>query len=629
MKNKLKKILLPFILLIIVNQTSVYIAPFFEFGVFNAHVGVLFLGGLLFGPYGAAGAILANLICDLSNGYGIILSLSSAIFSFGVSYLAFKIWYSNYDDKHEVTKPRLDNIYHVTLFISDMMICAAIYSVVHGIIAYLVMGSEINSPLIASQYFFNFINIAFIFGIISIWISKRIDFIHTPKTSKKTVNKKLYKLIFSLLIISTIFAIFLIIYPINNTITLLTIVIIGILLLSYLTKPFEYEIHQITENRISEKVMTIFLRTTIIIIIIATLLPILITHENILNYDFIYSFIPATPILIIADLIIILFFIPGFYIMRYLEKKVITPIVSFSQIEEFVKENEKIESEKLIEIYSKYINENDEIGTLSRCYSELIEYNNRYIENIREIEGEKERIKAELDIATRIQASNLPTAPIENNEIFVNGQSYPAKEVGGDFFDYYMLDNDNVAIVIGDASGKGVPAALLSTITQVMIKQILKHERNPSKVLYSLNNQLCENNAETMFITLWLGIYNKNTKIITFSNAGHNPPLIKENDNYYYLNEDKGIVLGIMDDFEFVKEEMTVSQEIVLYTDGITDANNNQGEMYGENRLLNFFNEFKKDTDPIKELLTEINSFTEDSEQFDDMTILYLKIKND
>ena len=138
----------------------------------------------------------------------------------------------------------------------------------------------------------------------------------------------------------------------------------------------------------------------------------------------------------------------------------------------------------------------------------------------RAIEGEKQRIKAELNIAEKIQKSNLPTESIENEKYHIFGYSQPAKEVGGDFYDYYELDEDNVAIVIGDASGKGIPAAILSTITHSIIKQLLKTERDPSKVLYMLNNQLCENNSESMFITLWLGIYNNKTNILTFSNAG-------------------------------------------------------------------------------------------------------------
>ena len=303
------------------------------------------------------------------------------------------------------------------------------------------------------------------------------------------------------------------------------------------------------------------------------------------------------------------------------------PILAFSEIEGFINENEKIESEGLVEIYSKYINEQNEIGTLALSYTELIEHNNNYIENIHKIEGEKERIKAELDIATKIQAANLPTKSIETDDFKVNGYSQPAREVGGDFFDYYMIDDDNLAIVIGDASGKGVPAAIIAMITQVIIRQILYHYQDPSKVLRLLNNQLCEKNSESMFLTLWLGIYNRTTKKLTFSNAGHNPPLIKEDGKFKYLEIDTGIVLGIMEDFDYVLEEIILEDEIVLYTDGITDANNEDDKMYGEDRLLNFFDEFEGEVDPIRPLLKDIHNFTKDAEQFDDMTLLYLRIK--
>ena len=186
-----------------------------------------------------------------------------------------------------------------------------------------------------------------------------------------------------------------------------------------------------------------------------------------------------------------------------------------------------------------------------------------------------------------------------------------------------------MAIVIGDASDKGVPAALVAMTTQKTIKQILKHEHNPSKVLYQINNELCENNPESMFLTLWLGIYNKTTKKLIFSNAGHNPPLIKENDEFKYLNIDSEIALGVFEDYDYVLDEINLTNEIILYTDGITDATNKNDKMYGEDRLLNFFNKFESDKNPIRPLLNDIHDFTKDAEQYDDMTLLCLKIKND
>ncbi len=623
MKTKLKQILVPFLSMIIINFI-LYSDFFLELGIESPYVGLLFVFGLLFGPYGALGAVLGNIVIDYIGGFTPLEILPSAIFSFGVSCLAYKLWYSGFKTD-KITKPKLDNLYHLSLFLSIMIICGIIYSAIHGKLVGLIISTDIID-FFTPSYFLNFVNGAFIFGIVSLFISDKIDFIHTPKTTKKAFNRKLYRILFYLLLISGIIAFITSEFDMGKNFIIGEIIVLGILLFAYLTKPFEYEIQPNDENTMIESIMRNFLIVTLALAILGILV-------SIFSYKYVASldaniFITLLPLLIITDVFIILFFIPGMIIFRYIERKLIKPISSFSKIENFINENEKIEAEGLLDIYSKYVNEKNEIGTLARSYSKLIEHNNNYIENIREIESEKERVNAELDIATKIQAAALPTEALETDEFIVNGYSHPAKEVGGDFFDYYMIDDDNLAIVIGDASGKGVPAAILAMITQVIIKQLIKHETDPSKVLCSLNNQISVNNSESMFITIWLGIYNKSSKKIIFSNAGHNPPLIKENGEFKYLDIETGLVLGIMEDFGYVKEEITLTNELVLYTDGITDANNNRNEMYGEDRLLKFFNEFKSDEGPIIPLLNDISEFTEDAKQYDDMTILYLKDKS-
>lgn len=631
MKSKLKMIAISFISMIILDAIT-SIDLFWMTGIDGPHVGLLFVLGLLFGPYGALGAVLANMYMDFLSGYTPIEIIISAIFTFGVSYLAYKLWYSGFK-ADKVTKPRLDNIYRLLLFLSIIIICGFIYSVVHGTFIGLIFIGDDNAIELARykmlSYFLNFINIAFIFGIISIWISKKIDFVETPKKSKKQVNERLYRILFYLLLIASIITSISTAFffsSINTNIIIGEVIIVGILLFAYLTKPFEYKIEKNDENTMIESIVQNFLIITLIIAIMGFLLSILSNNlVGIIENTNIY--ISLTQGLLITDIIIILFFIPGIIILNYIERKVIKPISAFSEIERFINENEKIEAEGLLNIYSKYVDEKNEIGTLARSYTDLINHNNYYIENINKIESEKERINAELDIATKIQAASLPTEAIKNDDFIVDGYSHPAKEVGGDFFDYHMIDDDNLAIVIGDASGKGVPAALVAMITQVIIKQILKYYQDPSKVLYLLNNQLCENNTESMFLTLWLGIYNKKTKKLIFSNAGHNPPLIKENGEFKYLTLDSGIVLGIMEDFDYVMEEISMPDELIVYTDGITDANNEYNEMYGEKRLLNFFNEFKSDADPISPLLNDIHNFSKNAEQYDDMTLVYLKIK--
>ena len=632
MNNKVKQIGIPFILTLVFNLGIYYITgQNFGSGI-TPHTGVILVSGLIFGPYGAFGCAISNIFCDIIRGYNPIFSISTDIISFCISYLGYKLWYEKYKNRTEITKPKLNNTSDILLFLGIILVCGLIYALFIGN-AYYLTYSQTSSMhhIIIIRYYLNFINSSFIFGIIGMWLSNRIDYTYIPKKSQKKLNKKLYQIIGFLLIL-TIILILIIDYSgvLNNTIIIFECIILFIILILYLKKPITADVATKNSKSIPEEMMNIFHLTTLIIITIG----IIISYDSTL-ISALDDIIPLTKteisisMMLLMDMLLLIFFLPSLAVLRRVEIKVIEPILSFSKIENFIHENEKIKTDGLIKIYSKYINENNEIGTLARSYTDLINFNNHYIENIYEIESEKERIKTELDIATKIQASNLPTEAIKNDEYIIDGYSKPAKEVGGDFFDYYKIDDDNLAIIIGDASGKGVPAAILAIITQVMIKQLLKHEKNPSKVLYLLNNQLCENNSESMFITLWLGIYNKTTKKIIFSNAGHNPPLVKDNDEFKYLDINSGIVLGIMEDFDYINEEISFSKEIVLYTDGITDANNDNNEMYGEDRLLNFFNKFESDDDPIIPLLNNIHNFTQGEEQFDDMTILYLKDNHD
>lgn len=630
MNNKIKKILIPFIFIILINLGFFYLSSSRNVSQgINGHIGTLLISGLLFGPYGALGASLGNLISDLIRGYPVDFTVISNITGFLISYLGFKLWYRDYRGRSQITKPRLNSTSNFLLFLAIVVGTGFLYSSIHQNIynlLYSSMGYE--NATIGVRYFLNYVNSSFVVGIIGMWLSKKIDFIYTPKTSKSRISKKFFKIVFYLLVFSVIFDIFLPFSISDNSIfciiqTVAYIIVICICLF----EPFTSKMSPIREDSIPEKIMNIFLLSIFFMLLISVILAfdqvLIMAVDDFLPLSFMEIVIST---FILTDILLILFMIPSLAVLRVVEKRAIRPMLDFSQIENFVREGEKIESDGLVNVYSDYLDEPTEVGVLARSYTDLINYNNRYIDNIAQIEGEKERIKAELDIAKRIQAARLPTEAIENDDFIVEGSSRPAKEVGGDFFDYYMLDDDNLAIVIGDASGKGVPAALLAIITQEMTSQIIKNERNPSKVLYLLNNQLCEKNSETMFITLWVGIYNKNKKTITFSNAGHNPPLIKDNGEFRLLEVNRGLVLGIMEDFEFVSEEISFSSELVVFTDGITDAKNIDGKMYGENSIIEFFN--NNNYNQIDLLFDKIDEFSKGTEQFDDMTVLILKDKS-
>lgn len=630
MKNKIKNLVIPLLLMMIINLGMHAFINYSNFGgELNPHLGILFISGLFFGPLGVAGSVIGNFLCDMIRGYSISISLVSAIISFGIAYLGYKLWYTTVQESSLVTKIRLNNTFNMFNFLGVVIGCATLYSLLTAQIAYIFYPNTLPSyVIIALRYFVNFTNFSLIFAVIGIWISRKKDFTYTPTISQRNCEKKIYDIIGYLLIGSTLIIIISeITMNLSYEINVFEVLFLTVLIYAYSTKPIK-KISEITYVSIPEQVMDRFLLTTLILMTITVVIYVTDFSDEVFEFIALIAQNQYTLlILLLLDVIVIIFFIPTLLIIKYIENSVVNPLISFSKLESRIIENEKIESDDLIKLYSNYSNQDDEIGMLSRSQIDLINYNNNYIENIKRVESEKQRIETELDIAHKIQVSILPDNYIDNENILIKGYCKPAKEVGGDFYDYYELDDDNIVLVIGDASGKGVPAAIFTMLTQNSIKQHFKYEKDPSLILRDINNQICKKNMEYMFITLWLGIYNKTTHKLVFANAGHNPPLIRKDEKFTFLNMDSEIVLGVIDDYEFHKVETILDDELLLYTDGITDAQNIKQELYGEERLTDFVNHYDKNNCLIEGLINDIKEFTCDEEQFDDMTLLLLKVK--
>ena len=407
-------------------------------------------------------------------------------------------------------------------------------------------------------------------------------------------------------------------------------ILIGILLFCYLTKPFVHKVETPDRDSIIEDIIQKFL----IIILAISFLGMIISHftYHIIDID-VNLTIYIMQGLLLTDAIIILSFIPGMIILRYTEKRVIQPLSSFSEIKKFIKENEKIESEGLVNLYSKYLNEKNEIGTLAKSYTDLINHNNNYIENIHKIEGEKERIKAELDIASKIQDANLPHDAIRNENYYITGYSHPAKEVGGDFFDYYELDDDNLAIVIGDVSDKGVPASLFMVVSRTIVKNMLMEEAdNIAAAIALANSQLCDNNNDLMFVTVFACIYSIKDRTLSYINAGHEDLIVykKEDGRYSCIKEDHDILLGVYKQAEFTKRSIKLDEgdKLLLYTDGVTEAMDINDELFGMDRLIDVLNKNASlnGDECISALWSEISAFQEGKNQSDDVTMLLFEV---
>jgi sigma-B regulation protein RsbU (phosphoserine phosphatase) len=282
--------------------------------------------------------------------------------------------------------------------------------------------------------------------------------------------------------------------------------------------------------------------------------------------------------------------------------------------------------------YHSEIRTGDEIEELSLSFERMTVELKNYIENLRHITAEKERIGAELNVATRIQASMLPRIfpPFpERNEFDVYASMLPAKEVGGDFFDFFFIDEDTLVVLIADVSGKGVPAALFMVIAKTLIKNNAQHGLSPKEVFETVNNLLCIDNEESMFVTAFMGYLDISSGKFTCVNAGHNPPLIKQGDAFEWFRTKRGLVLGSMEDM-FYKEDETLLRQgdmLYLYTDGITEAMDSERKLFGEYRLMEAAMAYK-DAD-LREftcsIKREIDAFAGDAEQADDITMLVLK----
>ena len=249
------------------------------------------------------------------------------------------------------------------------------------------------------------------------------------------------------------------------------------------------------------------------------------------------------------------------------------------------------------------------------------------------VSNEQSRTKTELEVAKDIQIATLPVEFITNKDVEIQAELRAAKEVGGDFYDYFVLDEDHIAIVIGDVSGKGIPAAMFMMKTITCFKNYISISRTPAEVLRLVNKTIHEGNESNMFVTCFLAIINTKNGEMKFANAGHNPPIVGKFGSYRYLKCKTGFILGGFEN-AFVTDEVTTLQNgetITLYTDGITEAMNPAREQYGEKRLLDLFNkkEYSCLVELHRDLKDEVEKFVDGAEQSDDMTYLTLKYHGD
>ncbi len=277
---------------------------------------------------------------------------------------------------------------------------------------------------------------------------------------------------------------------------------------------------------------------------------------------------------------------------------------------------------------------NDEIEVLAESFAKLSERTRSYITQITTITAEKERIGTELALATRIQTAMMPHIfpPFPGRDEFdIYASMDPAKEVGGDFYDFFLVDDDHLCMVMADVSGKGVPAALFMMATKIILQSVAMLGGSPAEILTKTNQAICSNNQEEMFVTVWVGILEISTGRLTAANAGHEYPVLKKTpDGSFELFRDKhGLAIGAMDGVHYREYEMTLEPgaKLFLYTDGVPEATNADNALFGTERMLAALNA-ETDACPekvLKNVRGAVDAFVQDAEQFDDITMLCME----
>lgn len=280
------------------------------------------------------------------------------------------------------------------------------------------------------------------------------------------------------------------------------------------------------------------------------------------------------------------------------------------------------------------IRSNDEINDLYREIRAMQRRIVKYTDDLEKFSAEEARISTELNLAAEIQNSMLfadfPAFP-DRKEFNIFASMDPAKMVGGDFYDFFFVDDDHLAMLIADVSGKGVPAALFMMSSMILLKTSIKSGKDPAAVMADVNNELCANNIAKMFVTVWIGILDLKTGNMVCANAGHEYPAIRSKKGEFTLVKDEHCpVLGAIEDIEFSNYEMKLDKGgmIFVYTDGVPEADNPQKEFYGTERMTDVLNSNELDASPddiIHSVREDVDKFADGSEQFDDITMLCLR----
>ena len=325
----------------------------------------------------------------------------------------------------------------------------------------------------------------------------------------------------------------------------------------------------------------------------------------------------------------------GFLVSRRMKQTVVEPINAIAKAAQKYVEDKRAGINAANHFAGLDIHTGNEVENLSLVMADM-ERDMAEIEvDLTRITAEKQRISTELELASRIQLAMLPhTFPPfpERPEFDIFASMDPAKEVGGDFYDFFLIDEDHLGLVMADVSGKGVPAALFMMASKIILQSVAMLGSSPGEILTKTNEAICSGNEEEMFVTVWMGILEISTGRLTAANAGHEYPVLKLPGGTYELYKDRhGLVLGGMEGVRYREYELQLEPgtKLFIYTDGVPEATNSREELFGIKRMVAALN-IEPDAEPkeiLKTVRKEVNSFVKEAEQFEDLTMMCIEYK--
>lgn len=585
--------------------------------------------GLMFGPAGALGFALGTLVGELLEGIGLPAPLIDFTITFFISILTYRLWYTTFN-KGKKDTPRFNSTYNIIKFLSITILVSIVYfsflvisfSLFHNLnYSYSISDVDFNVP-----YMLNIITFTIIFGLLLISSFNILKIpLQTPKKKISRININQNYLLAVLLICVGYFLFKEFIMNISSIRYFFIFVTIITSILIYLNT-FDVTVEPTNNNySIIEEMILVFL--------------IIITLTIILNFNYftmlIFSYAPeidpSYQILLILSFTSVFILLVSLIYIRFVEKTITNPLYEMiNTADNYFKTKNKVES---VHKLKKYIKNDDSVGLLVNSFVTLYDKIRTNLNQLQITTSEKEKFETEFDVASNIQSNMLPKnfdELSENESIEIYAYMKPAREAGGDFYDYFKIDEDHVYFVIGDVSGKGIPSTLFMVKTMYLIENHIKFNDDLSKVIGGVNDLAYERNDEELFVTTWLGKINLKTGKLSYVNAGHNQPLIKHDaDNFEYMQTRPNLVIGGMEGIQYNEHEINLNagDMIFLYTDGVTEANDNYNGFYGKNRLKEIINKNKnkKLKDIINEITGDIDKFCNNNKQYDDTTMLIIK----